>query len=536
MTACNEGLGPPILFEAMTYDVYLESTGEAGMALSTDVPGMLTSGRSFKLVTGQGLSHYRLSLDGDVGILSLAVSKKRTGANGTIEVGRLEVEVFPRKLDYQRDYRAMLSAISATCSALVFEAAARTSLPSGPGITPGHTAREWYELLRALAGCLLAAVDAISADPARRLDARPRVVFLGQARRVTPSDLHRSFRVPGNLHRTDRDGLAALPFRVTERSSSPGFDAEANRHVHRLLTQILVRLRRLEETLASVLLSGDAGVGERSLAERWHREIAYLRPRLRRRLAYEWLSGVGEPRAAQPSATVQAHPAYSRVFEFGRALLRGLHVDVAPRADASVRPVWLLYEQWCFLAIVEILRRHGRVQGGSQIELQYDSAQVNLARGAESVIEFKVRGSGRPLRVTYNKSYRTPTVAQKPDASVQVEDGSKLHLFDAKYRVGFEPDYVKQYGGVGPRLEDINTMHRYRDAVVRESGGKYHKLVASACVLFPWRDMGSYRLHRFARSLDMVGVGGLPFLPGSTDMVAARLDMIVGEALGDGAA
>lgn len=86
---------------------------------------------------------------------------------------------------------------------------------------------------------------------------------------------------------------------------------------------------------------------------------------------------------------------------------------------------------------------------------------------------------------------------------------------------------------MGPKVEDVSTMHRYRDAIVEDAGGgRYRRRVASACVLFPWRDADAYASHAFKRSLDEVGIGGLPFLPGCTGMVATRLDAIVAASVG----
>ena len=39
-------------------------------------------------------------------------------------------------------------------------------------------------------------------------------------------------------------------------------------------------------------------------------------------------------------------------------------------------------------------------------------------------------------------------------------------IFDAKYKIENSKDYKNRYGGIGPKEEDINTMHRYRDAIV----------------------------------------------------------------------
>src|SRR5690606_25523481 len=68
---------------------------------------------------------------------------------------------------------------------------------------------------------------------------------------------------------------------------------------------------------------------------------------------------------------------------------------------------------------------------------------------------------------------------------------------------------------------------RYRDAFVTVDPElqTYQRDVTTACVLFPWK--GPYRDHHFARSLREVGVGGLPFLPGATEMVEDFLNELL---------
>jgi predicted component of viral defense system (DUF524 family) len=45
-------------------------------------------------------------------------------------------------------------------------------------------------------------------------------------------------------------------------------------------------------------------------------------------------------------------------------------------------------------------------------------------------------------------------------------DAAYEFVFDAKYKIDTSQDYQVRYGGIGPKEEDINTMHRYRDAIV----------------------------------------------------------------------
>ena len=118
------------------------------------------------------------------------------------------------------------------------------------------------------------------------------------------------------------------------------------------------------------------------------------------------------------------------------------------------------------------------------------------------------------------------------------------------------------YKTPGPQEEDINTMHRYRDAIVYQSvsaasegaqtaGGKeelnsvdrdrntsvspkyaspYERTMFGAYVLFPYRNQEEYKQHRFYKSIDEVNIGGLPFLPSATDLVAQMLDELIADS------
>ncbi len=531
------GAAAPVLFEARGYDVYLEWPARGGAAdateardvsLATDAPGLLSPRARFN-DGARRLRHYRLEIGNEVGVLAL-----RVVVSGT-DVGVLEIEVFPRKLDYHRDYAALLADLAAIAPALAFEAAGRTARATGVGAGPGGTAAAWYELLRGAARDLFAAVDAIGRDPQRRLAPAPRWVDADRARRVRSGDVERALRVPGNVR--DGAGTGPRPAKVWERTAVPDFDAEGNRHVRRLLGDVLVRLGQAERAVRAPNTTWTTTEGGRAVAARWTDEVAILRPLVQRRLAYEWVAAAGPHRGAEPSPSLQAHPLYARALGLGRALLRGLDPDAARMADAATRPVSQLYEYWCFLAIVEQLRAFGTLEQlhgpGRGPQFVARGSGLALRAGRAGAVTFRHHPSGRRLVVFFNRSYPSPTGRQRPDAAIHVESARGIHIFDAKYRFQFDRAYVTRRGGVGPRVADVSTMHRYRDAIVRrDAAGAYRRRVSTACVLFPGADAAKYRDHTFFASLHEIGVGGLPFLPSCTELVRERLALAIDEAVG----
>jgi hypothetical protein len=104
------------------------------------------------------------------------------------------------------------------------------------------------------------------------------------------------------------------------------------------------------------------------------------------------------------------------------------------------------------------------------------------------------------------------------------------YVFDAKYRIDFAVEgsyYKNRYKNPGPLEEDINTMHRYRDAIVARQKGPYERTAFGAYVLFPWGLEHMYTEHHFYKSIEEVNIGGLPFLPSATDLVEQFVERLI---------
>ena len=83
----------------------------------------------------------------------------------------------------------------------------------------------------------------------------------------------------------------------------------------------------------------------------------------------------------------------------------------------------------------------------------------------------------------------------------------------------------------GPEIDDINTMHRYRDAIVYQNGaGPYERTMFGAYILFPYHDEKEYKNHHFYQSISQVNIGGLPFLPSATGLVTEMLDELISDS------
>lgn len=109
-------------------------------------------------------------------------------------------------------------------------------------------------------------------------------------------------------------------------------------------------------------------------------------------------------------------------------------------------------------------------------------------------------------------------------------------MFDAKYRINpaYEgSEYYNKYDGLpGPEEDDINTMHRYRDAIVslEDNSTTLERSMFGAYVLFPYHDEEQFRQHHYYKSIGLVNIGAFPFLPNATGLMEKFLDELIADS------
>jgi predicted component of viral defense system (DUF524 family) len=195
-------------------------------------------------------------------------------------------------------------------------------------------------------------------------------------------------------------------------------------------------------------------------------------------------------------------------------LLAGLELE-GHILQMGMKNLATLYEYWCFLTIVHLLQRHAKLESQTLMKVERRRASLILVKGRKSTVKFHRRADGAPISVSYNAPIKPVwTTPQQPDAMININSGETHLILDAKYRVQFDPEYVQRYGSAGPTEEDINKMHRYRDAVLFLSKGQRAR-AKEAAALFPIPSSVVFVDTRLHRSLESVGVGGLPCAPGN---------------------
>lgn len=171
------------------------------------------------------------------------------------------------------------------------------------------------------------------------------------------------------------------------------------------------------------------------------------------------------------------------------------------------------------------------------IKVSGTGLSVTLKKGSTSKVKYINPSTGERIILSYNPTEQNlPTVPQIPDNVLRVEKhGANTdyeYVFDAKYRINPAlpgSGYLEKTPG--PEVDTINTMHRYRDAIVYQSDASpYERTMFGAYVLFPYHDEKQYMNHRFYKSIKQVNIGGLPFLPTATSLVEDLLDELVSDS------
>lgn len=500
----------PRLREQTAYPVVVRAAGRRPVALTAHDPVLL---RGLRTADGGRVVFGAVDFGSQVGDAVLEVTVDGEPAL------RLAVEVVPTKLDYRTDFAALVADTQELLSGLVVEGLRATThgaLPVAAGLA---TRAEWLALLRHLADDLERALGQIARHPRR-----------GLAREEAPVRADRVRRADAALHRAVRRGVGSggavvtgggwtVRERVPEHRAHPTLDTPE----HRWLAARVGLVRR-ELARVAAELAAETGSPRRNVLRT---EVDALLRRAERWGRVEPLAAAtGEPPAAFASPQLLHAPGYGEAHRALLLLGRALRVTGGP-TRLPLKELHRLYEQWCYLALVRIAARVlGQPLPAAELLAEEAAGlRVRLRQGREHAVRFPLPGGGEAVLV-YNPRFggEARLVPQRPDVLLEIRrpGGETVRVvLDAKYRIDTSPGYAGRYGAPGPPEEALNTLHRYRDALV----------VGTAVALYPAAGAATERFaeSRLWRAVGRMGVGALPFLPSETRWVEAWIAELLAE-------
>lgn len=436
------------------------------------------------------------------------------------------VEVFPSKIEYRRDYFRLLNEVNNEIYNLAYDFLRSTFQTTTLREASSVSLVEFFSIIRLIFDDFIKAYNRIEMYPHHELNQTPRVLPVSRVKKTNNQSIRWLSKNPQHYHKDLNfpEKLLNIARRIT-------VDTFENRFVKWIITQLLVKLRTFEKRYQAWTAN--------SLDTEVSRTIAKMTGDLSFILKNSFLKEVGSiSKAHSISLVLQMGAGYREIYKNYLMLSKGLSVN-SGIFRLSMKQIWELYEYWCFLELNNILRKKYQLVKHDLIDVNYQGLFVTLKKGGSSKIEYQHPRTGERFTLSYNSTEGEQfTTAQKPDHILTLKkEGSQVEykfIFDAKYRINPAlpgSNYYNTYGGIpGPEEETINTMHRYRDAIVKSYQEKPERVVVGAFVLFPYHDEDKFQEHHFYKSIEKVNVGAFPFLPGSTCLVSEFLESIIDES------
>jgi predicted component of viral defense system (DUF524 family) len=455
----------------------------------------------------------------------------------------IRAEVASSKISYFDDFKILLDEVSEDLVELLFE----VDTVSGYRFSVGEPAEAAastavFHLRRVMREEELpSAVEAIIHHPYTRLVQEDLLTSPALARSLLPDRLAASVAAMP----FERGGPLSAKFRghtpsaVLETVRRDTVDTPENRYTKAVLQDMLVLLDRLEPVLVKE--------GKRPSA----REVRRWRDRLDELLVEPIWRDVGQlTHIPFNSQVLLRRDAYRQVAQADLLIQYGLvlpwdRAQELAEETGDIRPIYELYEYWCFFCLRRILRRMcgpEASRAGDFYSVKEGRLEVTLRRGKASRLDFSVTVGAVPVSVAlfFNRSFRKPddsldfldasySTSFRPDLSVLAVGGGTRHWlhFDAKYRLDVV-QWAEEVTGsgvedveedlIGPpedselyKKADLYKMHAYRDAILGSRG---------AYVLFPAQNAKPqlFRRHRSSKyriAHDLPSVGAFPLRPGT---------------------
>ena len=512
----------PIFYEQQRYEIIIESLGDAKIEFWHDnfhIRNKVTAvGRSRKILSGI------INFGNEIGQSDLVI--RVDGADYL----RLVIEVFPSKISYKEDYQAIVSDITAEVYNLIFDILKKTYLGYRQNDKISSSPVEFFAVIRKIYDDFVRAADMILAQPHHQLETVHEVLPSYKIRQSDTRTLRWLEKHPGEVLKSGDYYAVSKALAVRKRVT---YDTKENRLTKYILQSTAKRLLNFKRNYLRLQRTSDQAVLDR---------IDQMIHGINRRCNVGFLAEVNAHEASSGMSLVfSMAPGYRDLYKYYLMLLRGLSVT-GEVFNVSVKDLALLYEYWCFIKLNSLMRSSEKYDLVSQniVRIQGNGLYVALAKGRASRVQYRNIATGEKITLSYNpKEIDVPTITQKPDNVLTLEKkGTEVryeYVFDAKYRINPAlpgTDYYQAIGHhPGPEISDINTMHRYRDAIVYRSGASpFERTMFGAYVLFPYHNEEEYRSHRFYQSIDKVNIGGLPFLPSATSMVADMLDQLIADS------
>ncbi|WP_103108856.1 DUF2357 domain-containing protein [Brevibacillus reuszeri] len=517
----------PIFFETQSYEFVLVRKQEKEISFFHENVHL----RQAVKPLGKDILSGILLFQNEVGLTEIVVQMNRQ------PVLKLELEIFPVKMDYRRDYQNILREVNEQVYNLAFDFMRKTYQLTGFSETNSQSLTEFYSILQHVFQQLMGAVERIKVNPHHKFEAQQKVVDASRVKRVSRQN-HTFLSKHSHLLIEDhKNGLLRIqdkmyrPSLLKEKRRIIDYDTTENRFVRWMLLKIVAKLKEIR-------LHFEMSVRNRD--EVFLQKLDRMVEQIRGVLQLDFLATATEMNQLSVTLVLQMAPGYREIYKAYLTLMKGLTIQ-GELSKLSMKDLAQLYEYWCFLKLNQILSKKYKLLKQDIVKINKRGLFVTLDRSQSARMVYENPANNERFTLYYNTlpsedKRKVPTLSQRPDSVLTLKKSDSQqefkYVFDAKYRLNpaYEgTSYYQKYRFPGPEEDDINTMHRYRDAIVYLDSTtlEYERSMYGAYVLFPFPDEELFRKHQFYKSIELINIGAFPFLPGATSLLEQFLDELI---------
>ena len=510
----------PTFFEQTQYEVILEGEEKGCLAFWHENKSMREkinrSSKRHEILSGV------INFANEVGLSDLYVKYLNE------KYLKLTLEVFPTKISYREDYKNIILDITNELYNILFDFMKKTYRGYDQNLNKKNSNLEFFMVLKEIFSELISAVNIVIAHPNHNLQKEDCIVAANKINKVGHKTVKWLSRHPDKVCLRDNHIFVN---KVLAEKKYVNWNTKENKVVKHILEKTIVRLEKVKSQYVDTRKDLDP-----ELLEHINDMLGLLKAKIK----CSFLNTVDSWEGSNSISWVFLMSSeYRAIYKCSLMLEKAL--DIAGEVfKVSLKNLAELYEYWCFIKLNSILKNKYDLISQDVVKVEKGKLVISLVKGRNSSIRYRNLANGEIMVLSYNpKIVNLPTVPQRPDNILSLEKKDMIsgkhvyeYVFDAKYKIDFA-DEDSRYSKViaaapGPREEDINIMHRYRDSIVSEKGiYGYEREMFGAYVLFPYSDEEKYKAHRFYKSIEKVNIGGLPFLPSATKLVEDLLDDLI---------
>ncbi|WZL71761.1 DUF2357 domain-containing protein [Clostridiaceae bacterium 35-E11] len=439
----------------------------------------------------------------------------------------IRLEIFPKKIDYKKDYYNILRDVNEEIYNLSFEFLRRTYLNMTISEKEGNSLTEYYSILRVIYERLIQSIKIVINQPHHILRTKGEILPYHKLKNGNEKTVK---WIAKNSHKIYMRNEKVVPVKAMQFRKIPTVNTFENQFLKYMLIEITEKLKELKRKYEKLDRIKDELLLEK--IEGMIKDISFY-------IHDSFLNRVSRfERKNYFSLVLNMASGYREIFKCYLILRKGLTLygDIF---KMSMKDLAQLYEYWCFIKMNSLLRKKYKLIQNDMIKVNTNGIFVTLKKGETTKAIYQNPKNGEIFTISYNLGMDSKTIGQRPDNVFAIyKDGRSVqynYIFDAKYRLNSAEQgskYQEIYQNPGPEESDINTMHRYRDAIIyhNKENQSIQKNIFGAFVLFPYANEEAYKKHLFYKSIESVNIGGIPFLPEATQLMEKFLDELIEES------